>query len=347
MVHPVNSTVLPTIAATGFIVAFLHAAIPTHWLPFVLAARAQKWNTSKTLLITTVAGCGHVLFTGALGVLVAWCGIKLNDKIGGWFSWIAGGALILFGLYYVVQQKRGKGHGHSHIFGGHSHDRSGTEQGPRGGILVNTGHGFIEITVFETDVPPEFRLFFYDESRHACPVPSPGEIEIETVRPGGARQTFTFRTKDDYLQSTTPIPEPHEFKAIVRLSHGNHVHKHEVQFEEHDHAHGQSAHNHEIAQPPPRKSDWAAMVSLFALLTFSPCEGFLPIYVSGVRYGWTGFFLLTLILSVGTVAGMVVFTWLTLAGMEKLKLQFLEKLELGILGGLLCLLGVLIILFDR
>ena len=43
--------------------------------------------------------------------------------------------------------------------------------------------------------------------------------------------------------------------------------------------------------------------SLLALLTFSPCEAFLPIYVSGVRYGWHGFALLTAILSVGTVAG--------------------------------------------
>ncbi len=103
-----SSTVLTTIAATGFSVAFFHAAIPTHWLPFVLTARVQKWNKSKTLLVTTLAGLGHVLFTAALGFLVAWCGIALNDKIGGWFPWIAGGALLAFGLYYVIQQFRGK-----------------------------------------------------------------------------------------------------------------------------------------------------------------------------------------------------------------------------------------------
>ena len=32
-----NETVLTTIAFTGFTVAFFHAAIPTHWLPFVAA----------------------------------------------------------------------------------------------------------------------------------------------------------------------------------------------------------------------------------------------------------------------------------------------------------------------
>ena len=86
---------------------------------------------------------------------------------------------------------------------------------------------------------------------------------------------------------------------------------------------------------------------MLALLTFSPCEGFLPIYVSGVRYGWSGFLLLTVILSVATVAGMVVFTWLTLAGMARLKFKFLEKYESGIMGALLCLLGVLVIVLEK
>ena len=85
--------------------------------------------------------------------------------------------------------------------------------------------------------------------------------------------------------------------------------------------------------PPPKRSDWGAIASLLALLTFSPCEGFLPVYVSGVRYGWSGFFLLTMILSVATVAGMVVFTWLTLAGMEKLKLPFPGKIRKRAHGG--------------
>lgn len=337
---------------TGFSVAFFHAAIPTHWLPFVLTARVQKWSKARTLTITTLAGCGHVLFTAILGFLIAWLGIALNDKIGRWFPRIAGGALIAFGLYYVIQQIRGKGHGHSHGADGHAQDHSEAQHGPRDGLLVDTGHSFVEITIFETGVPPQFRLFFYDEHKQSRSVPPPAIVKLETVRPDGACQTFTFRAAGEYLESTTDIPEPHEFKVILQLFHGTHAHNHEVQFKEHDHGHASHEHdgcdhNSEAVQPPPRKSDWAAILSLLALLTFSPCEGFLPVYVSGVRYGWTGFFLLTLILSVATVAGMVVFTWLTLAGMEKLKLSFLEKYERGILGGLLCVLGLLVILFEH
>ena len=44
---------------------------------------------------------------------------------------------------------------------------------------------------------------------------------------------------------------------------------------------------------------------------------------------------------------MVVFTWLTLSNLEKLNLRFLEKYESGIIGGLLCTLGLLIILVDH
>ena len=53
-----NSAALTTIAATGFTVAFFHAAIPTHWLPFVLVARARQWSRTKTLLVTVFAGFG-------------------------------------------------------------------------------------------------------------------------------------------------------------------------------------------------------------------------------------------------------------------------------------------------
>ena len=375
-----TDAVFTTIIATGFTVAFLHAAIPTHWLPFVLTGRVQKWTRSKTLLITALAGCGHVLFTAILGFLVAWGGMTLSDKIGKTFPLIAGGALLLFGLYYVIQQFRWKGHGHTHLFGGHSHGEHGHDHphedghkhgghdhphphghehgpigdGPRGGLLVDTGHGFVELTVFETGVPPEFRLFFYDAKKQPQPLPDAASVTIESVRPEGARQTFAFRVGDGFLQSTTDIPEPHEFRAIVRLSHGGHVQTHEVPFVEHDHGHAHGEHEHstgcghaEEMTPPPRKSDWAAITSLLALLTFSPCEGFLPVYVSGVKYGWGGFFLLTLILSVATVAGMVVFTWLTLAGIEKLNLKLIEKYESGVLGGMLCLLGLLIMIFEH
>ena len=351
-----NSAVLTTIAFTGFTIAFLHAAIPTHWLPFVLTGRVQKWSRSKTLLVTAVCGSGHVLFTAVLGFLVAWLGFELSARVGAWFPRIAGGTLLLFGLFYVYRQLRGHGHGHSHLFGGHEHKKEHADEhkhGPHGGPLVDTGHGCIELSVFEAGVPPRFRLYFTDESGGETSPSAPTRIALSTRRLDGTRQDFSFKITPDYLESLEEIPEPHEFTVLIELRHGGHTHEHAVEFVEHNHDHGAHGHAHApepVAAPQSvfhAQSDWAAMVSLFTLLTFSPCEGFIPIYVLGVRYGWGGFILLTIVLSVATVAGMVVFTWLTLVGLEKLKLRWLKRYESGVLGGLLCLLGLFVIVFEK
>src|SRR4051812_18568887 len=115
-----NDVVFITLLTTGFVVGFLHAAIPTHWLPFVVAARAQRWNRTKTLIVTGFAGAGHTLFTTAVGVLVVWGGMAINSRIGRAFPFLAGGALIALGIFYFVRQIRG-GQGHVHLLGSHSH----------------------------------------------------------------------------------------------------------------------------------------------------------------------------------------------------------------------------------
>ena len=70
------------------------------------------------------------------------------------------------------------------------------------------------------------------------------------------------------------------FKAILTLSHGDHGHGHEIQFEEHAHAAAGQA-TTKAADAGGRttktaKSDRAVILGLLTLLTFSPCEGFLP-----------------------------------------------------------------------
>lgn len=82
------------------------------------------------------------------------------------------------------------------------------------------------------------------------------------------------------------------------------------------------------------------------MLTFSPCEGFLPIYLSGIAYGWAGFLLLSAVLTVATLAGMVLFTWITLVGLKQFNLEALDRYEHFILGGVLCFLGVLVMVFE-
>lgn len=270
------------IAITGFSVAFFHAAIPTHWLPFVMAARAQKWSKPRTLWITALAGGGHVLFTTLLGILIVWLGIELDKKIGHWFPWIAGGTLILFGAYYLVQQFRGHGHTHGHFSFGpghadHGHDHESDHH-------HDHAHG-------------------HDHHSHktAHAHATSGLAPIQHIDMGEVR---TFEAV-----SGLPIRTLGANKKIM--------------------------------------SDRVAVLSLLAMLTFSPCEGFLPVYISGVAYGWLGFAILSSILAAATLLGMVLFTWLTLAGMEKIKLEVLEKYENTLMGVLLCVLGTAVIYFEH
>jgi hypothetical protein len=96
-----------------------------------------------------------------------------------------------------------------------------------------------------------------------------------------------------------------------------------------------------------RRSDWAVVAGLFGLLTFSPCEAFVPVFLTGAKYGWLGFAVLSGTLAIATVAGMIIFTWLTLLGLQRLRLKFVEKYQPLVVGGVFCSLGLIIIAFEH
>ena len=239
-----NATVLTSIAVTGFTIAFLHAAIPTHWLPFALVARARGWGRAKTLAVTLAAGLGHVAVTTALGLAIAWFGYELDERLGRFFPWIIGLAMIAVGLFFLYRQWHGGGLRHHHVPGGHH------------------------------------------RASEACAEEKSEHLHME-----------------------------HEIEESELVS--------------------------------DRRSDWGVIGGLFLMLTLSPCEGFLPVYASGVRFGWHGFIVLSLILAVGALAAMTLFTWLALTGLERANVKALERWESGLLGGLFCVLGVLVVLLER
>lgn len=364
---------LITIAVTGFTVAFFHAALPTHWLPFVLAGKGQKWTKSKTLGITALASLGHVTFTTLLGVLVVFLGIKTEVWTGQIFPYVVAGILFLFGSYYLVRQAQGSG-GHHHwklpwTKGGHSHSHGYSAHGHDETRRIDTGHGIVELSIMEDGMPPHFWIAFEQNGRAVAP-PEKEILTVETIRPDGTTQLFEFVSKGNYLESTKQIPEPHSFEARLRIVHGNHGHDYVVAFAEHSHDHANhdhskhsgcsdEGHNHyhqdrerdyastqALNGEKTDKTDKSVILGLLALLTFSPCEGFLPVYLSGVKYGWNGFALLSVLLAMATMAGMVFFTWLTMVGLERVQLKVLEKYEAGILGALLWMLAVLALIME-
>ena len=123
----------------------------------------------------------------------------------------------------------GHHHGHSH---GHSHDHG--EETRR----IELGTHALDIEVFEDNVPPRFRV-----RADLGVLLGVSDVSIETIRPDGSRQLFTFEDRDGFLESRDEIPEPHAFLAKVRLVQEGQQHERELEFEEHDHEAAHGAHH--------------------------------------------------------------------------------------------------------
>ncbi len=214
-------SILP-ILVTGLMIASFHAAIPTHWLPFVIASRTQKWSWKKTQSILLIAGLGHIIMTTVLGALIFYLGLEFFKTYQGYFLLLACLSIGLFGTYQIVQHFRG--HKHSHCDHTHQH---------------------------------------------------------------------------------------HHFEEIQKSN-----------------------------------QDGWAILSLLSLLTFSPCESFLPVYLSAVHMGWSGFVLLSFVLAIGTLSAMLVLTWISMKSLAKFKMDWLEDNEKLVSGISLILLSVLVFLIE-
>jgi nickel/cobalt exporter len=80
------------------------------------------------------------------------------------------------------------------------------KQGPHGGMLLDTGHGWLEVCIFETGVPPRFRIYPCKASGETVPLPKGTQLGIETARLDGRTQKFAFEAKDTFWEATTPTP---------------------------------------------------------------------------------------------------------------------------------------------
>jgi cation diffusion facilitator family transporter len=133
----------------------------------------------------------------------------------------------------------GEHHGHSHGHGhGHDHDHDHDHvdhEHERESVDIATAQGVVELSIFEHGVPPRFRLQFAAQPA-ADSVGPPG---LETLRPDGTRQSFSFVNRGGYWESMQEIPEPHAFNVSLQLADG----VHEAAFEEHPHNHPHTDHS--------------------------------------------------------------------------------------------------------
>lgn len=90
------------------------------------------------------------------------------------------------------------------------------KKGPHGGRLLRDGDFALEITLFETGVPPEFHVYSYRDGK-ALP-PDDVSLVIELTRLDGQVDTFNFQTQGDFLRGDGVVTEPHSFDVSVAAS---------------------------------------------------------------------------------------------------------------------------------
>jgi cobalt-zinc-cadmium efflux system membrane fusion protein len=96
-------------------------------------------------------------------------------------------------------------------------------KGPHGGRLLTDGDFGVELTIFEAGVPPEFRLYAYDDG-DAVP---PGQVQanVELTRLGGKVDRHVFKPEQGYLRGQAEVYEPHSFRVKVMANHDGKTHE--------------------------------------------------------------------------------------------------------------------------
>jgi len=97
------------------------------------------------------------------------------------------------------------------------------ERGPHRGRMLRTGDFALEVTIFETNVEPEFHVYAYQDGK---PVnPAQVSLTIALTRLGGKVDRFTFKPQKDYLLGGGVVVEPHSFAVAVAASYGGKTYK--------------------------------------------------------------------------------------------------------------------------
>jgi len=234
---------------TAVLLGALHGLEPGHsktmMAAFIIAIRGTIF---QAVLLGLCAAFSHSLIIWLLAAAALHYGSQFNaESTEPYFQLVS--AFVILGLalwmawrtHRDIKAEAGHHHGHDHPHHGEHAEEH----------VIQTGHGSVKLEVFEEGVPPVFRLRFYDQGVSTKP-PEARTVSLETLRPDGTMQVFVLRPREDFLESTEPIPEPHEFDATLRLSHGDHAHSYVVEFAEgHSHSHetsgGDYQDTHELA----------------------------------------------------------------------------------------------------
>lgn len=122
---------------------------------------------------------------------------------------------LITGSYSLSVQAAGDHH-EDHQHEADNHEEEAAKEGPNGGRLLTEGDFALEITIFESGIPPEMRIYAYQAGKPLDPAQV--AIEVRLDRLGGAQDSLRFSAERDYLVGDLEVYEPHSFDVSVKAN---------------------------------------------------------------------------------------------------------------------------------
>jgi membrane fusion protein, heavy metal efflux system len=88
-------------------------------------------------------------------------------------------------------------------------------KGPHGGRLLTKDDFSLEVKIFEEGVPPEYRLYAFDDGKALPPTAFNATITLKRLE---KTDVINFSPRGDYLLGDQEIYEPHSFDVIVKAT---------------------------------------------------------------------------------------------------------------------------------
>jgi hypothetical protein len=93
-----------------------------------------------------------------------------------------------------------------------------------------------------------------------------------------------------------------------------------------------------------KRSKPAIVFSLGVAMFFSPCIEIEAYYLTAGKLGWSGIAAISIVYFFVTVVGMLLFVYLGIRGIERIKWRVIEEHEKGVVGAVLIILGAFVLL---
>ena len=102
-------------------------------------------------------------------------------------------------------------------------DEAAEVRGPHNGLLLRDDDLVVELAIYETGVPPEYRAWVTVAGQ---PVdPARVELAVRLIRLGDRIDEIGFRPESEYLRGNQVIYEPHSFAVEVEARHAGETHR--------------------------------------------------------------------------------------------------------------------------